>query len=314
MVRDPVWAHAYWELSSDRMKDAVESPGRGQAFLRLIGVTTGHVLAEHSIRSARGSHDFPLQAANRSYVLELAIRREYRQLVLARSNVVHAPQGTPRSAAAPAFVSRAQQVRALTEGRTLEPTGGEVPVLTPRVGESPQAPPSTVGRSQVGPPASMGSEPRFRLDSEPRPAQLGSEARLIRREPQHIPFVIARSPRTPESVAAALSALAEAVWFGREPADVLTAGTMLERALADAGISFGPAVAVLDAPGRDVAPPGHDARDTPAPPAAGYTAAENPDGSLTVVGPDGSSITYTPVVEGSGTRSAAAVIGVRQAC
>jgi hypothetical protein len=314
MVRDPMWAHAYWELSSDRIKDAVDSPGGRKAFLRLIGVTTGHVLAEHPLQAARGSHDFALQGPNSSYLVELAVRRDYRLVVLARSNVVHAPPRAPRSAtASPAFVSRAQQLRALTEGRTLELIGGGGRVLPPRVGEGPQAAPTAVGRSQVRPPASMESDPRLPVDSEPRLAQLGSEARLIRREPQYIPFVIARSPGTPEPVAGALSALAAAVWFGRDPVAVLAAGNMLVTALADAGISFGPAVAVLDPPGRDVAAPDHDARDAPVPAAAGYVATESPDGSLTVIGPDGSSITYTPVVEGSGTRSAAAVVGVRHA-
>ncbi|MGO9958285.1 MAG: DUF4912 domain-containing protein [Solirubrobacteraceae bacterium] len=313
MVRDPMWAHAYWELSIDRLKEAIESPGGRRAFLRLIGATTGHVLAEHAVRAACGSHDFALQEANSSYMVELAIRRDYRQVVLARSNVVHAPPRTPSPGMAPAFVSRAQQLSALTEGRTLELTGGGDRVWLPRVDESPQAAPTAAGRTQVGPPAAMGSEPRLRVDSEPRLAHLGSEARLIRREPLRIPFVIARSPGTPEPVAGALSALAAAVWLGREPVDVLAAGNRLVTALADAGISFGPAVAVLDPPGRDVAAPDHDARDTPAPAAAGYTATESPDGSRTVIGPDGSSITYTPVVDGPGKRSAAAVVGVRHA-
>jgi hypothetical protein len=314
MVRDPMWAHAYWELNIDRIKDAVESSGGPTAFLQLIGVPTGHVLAEHAVRAERGSHGFALPEANSSYMVELAIRRDYSKVVLARSDVVHAPPRTPRSAAAPAFVSRAQQLRALTEGCTLDPAGARGRALSPGVGESQQAAPTAVGPNLVGSPASMGSEPRPpQVDSEPRLAQLGSEARLIRREPVHIPFIIARGPGTPEPVAGALSALAAAVWLGRDPVAVLAAGNALVSALADAGISFGPAVAVLDRPGGDVAAPDHDVRDTPVPGAADYTASENSDGSLTVIGPDGSSITYTPVVGAPGTRSAAAVVGVRHA-
>ena len=162
--------------------------------------------------------------------------RDYSWVVLARSNVVHAPPRTPKSATAPAFVSRAHQLRALTEGRTLEPAGGRSRVLPPRMGGSPQAARTAVGRSQAGAPASMGSEARLlRGGSEPRLAQLGSEARLVRREPVHITFVIARSPGIPEPVAGALSGLAAAVWFGRDPVDVLAAGNALARTLADAG-------------------------------------------------------------------------------
>lgn len=104
------------------------------------------------------------------------------------------------------------------------------------MGGSPQAARTAVGRSQAGAPASMGSEARLlRGGSEPRLAQLGSEARLVRREPVHITFVIARSPGIPEPVAGALSGLAAAVWFGRDPVDVLAAGNALARTLADAG-------------------------------------------------------------------------------
>ena len=314
MVRDPMWAHAYWEISSDRIKDAIGSPGGRKTFLRLIGVPTGHLLAEHAVRAEQGSHDLALPEADSSYMVELAIMRDYRWVVLARSNVVHAPPRTPGSATAPAFVSRADQLRALTEGRTVELAGGGGRVLPPGMGGSPKAAQTAVGRSHVGAHVAMGSEARLlRVDSEPRRAQLGSEARLVRREPVHIPFVIARSPGIPEPVAGALSALATAVWFGRDPVDVLAAGNTLVRALADAGISFGPAVAVLDPPGRDVAAPDRDPRDTSAPGAAGYTATESRDGSLTVIGPDGSSITYNPVVDGPSIRSAAAVVGVRHA-
>ena len=243
-VRDPMWAHAYWEISIDRIKDAVGSPGGRKVFLRLIGVPTGYRLAEHAVRAERGGHGFALPEADSSYMVELAIMRDYSWVVLARSNVVHAPSRKPRSATAPAFVSRAHQLRALTDGRALELAGGGSGVLPPRMGGSPPAArTAAMGRSQVGAPASMGSETRLvRFDSEPRLAQPGSDARLVRREPVHIPFVIARSRRIPELVAGALSGLAAAVWFGRDPVDVLAAGNALARALADAGIPFGPTV------------------------------------------------------------------------
>ena len=125
MVRDPTWAHAYWDISVARINDAVGSLGGGNAFLRLIEVPTGYLLAEHKVRAEHGSFDVPLPEADHSYTAELAIRHDYRKVVLARSNVIQAPPNMPRPAAAPAFVSRAQQRHALELGLTLESRGGE---------------------------------------------------------------------------------------------------------------------------------------------------------------------------------------------
>ena len=318
MVRDPTWAHAYWDISIDRINDVVGTRSGGRACLCLIALRTGHVLAEHAVRAERGSHGFALPEADRWYRVELAIMRNDRWVVLARSNVVHAPPKTPRAAREPAFVSRARQPRGLAEGPTPGSAGHGGHVVPPRMGESPQGIQTAVRRGPAGAPASMASEAQqSQLGLELRLAQRGSEARLARCEPVHVPFVIARSPGIPEPVAAALRALAANVWFGRDPVHVLAAGNALVRALADAGISFGPAVAILDPPGRDVAAPDPGTRDTSAPSSEGYTVTASPDGSITVIGPDGSSITYNPVqfgsVDGPGTRSAAAVIGVRHA-
>ncbi|HYB28752.1 MAG TPA: hypothetical protein VEF89_19220 [Solirubrobacteraceae bacterium] len=79
-------------------------------------------------------------------------------------------------------------------------------------------------------------------------------------------------------MAVALGALAAAVWLGRDPVDVLSAGTALAAAVADAGISAGPAI--LD--------PRYGAslRPSPAGPGASrsggeaFTLSENVDGSL----------------------------------
>ena len=317
MVRDPTWAHAYWDISIDRFKDAVARGGGGRAFLRLIGVPTGHVLAEHAVWAERGSHGFALPAADRSYLVELAVIRDYRWDVITRSNVVRAPPNTPRAATAPAFVSRASQLPA-AEGVTLGPVGDSGQFVPSRMGGRPEGARTAVGGGRVGAPRSVGSEARLLPgDSELRVAGRGSEARLVRREGLHIPFVIARGPGIPESVAGALSALAAAVWLGRDPAHILWAGNALVSALADAGISYGPAVAILDPPEPDVAAPDSGARDTPEPGADDYSVTESGDGSITVVGPDGSSITYNPVRvgigDGPGTCSAAAVVGVRYA-
>jgi len=164
MVRDPTRAHAYWDISIDRFNEAVGRGGGGSAFLRLIGVPTGYVLAEQAVWAAHGSHDFALPEADSSYLVELAIIRDYRWAVLARSNVIHAPPTTPRAPTTPAFV------------------GG----VSPRVGASPEAERVAVGRGLLGARASMGSEVLPRVGSELRLAERGSEARLVRREGVHI--------------------------------------------------------------------------------------------------------------------------------
>jgi hypothetical protein len=160
MVRDPTRAHAYWEICVARIKDAVASLGGGKAFLRLIGVPTGYLLAEEEVCAARGSHDVALPEADHSYAAELAIVHRYRKVLLARSDVVQAPPSMPRPAAVPAFASRGEQRRALQLGLTLEGRAGEPSALLQ---------PSIGGAS-----IAQGSEARLlRLGSERRLARLG---------------------------------------------------------------------------------------------------------------------------------------------
>jgi len=117
-------------------------------------------------------------------------------------------------------------------------------------------------------------------------------------------------------VAAALGALAAAVWFGQDPVVVLRAGNVLVGALAEAGIA-GPAIAILDPPGPDVAPAEPAGPDTSSSGTEVCTVSEGADGSMTVIDRDGNSITYSPVHSAGGdgprTRSAAAIVGVRHA-
>lgn len=285
--------------------------------MRLIGLPTGYVLGEHAVSTARGSHGFALPAADSSYIVELAVMRSYRWTVLARSNAVHAPPHTPRVATTPAFVSRAEQQRAVAQGLTLGDAGERGRVVPLRVTARPRPAPTTPGRGRAEVAASAGSEARLRqADSELRRPGRGSEPRLARREGEHVPFVIARTAGIPQPVAAALSELAAAVWFGRDPVDVLAAGNALVSALAEAGIAHRPAIAILDPPDRDAAAePGPQVGSRPD--ADGYSVTENPEGSITVSGPDGSSITYNPVERGAGdgpaARSAAAVVWGRHA-
>jgi Domain of unknown function (DUF4912) len=320
MVRDPTSAHAYWDLSVARINTVLAPRDRRRAFLRLIGVPGGCLLAEYAVPAERGSQAVALPQADGSYLVELAVMRNYQWVVLARSNVVHAPPTTARVATTPAFVSRAQQLRLLAEsgGRELGRPGGDLVAAPTRAGNVEQAAGAPVS---VGAPGRMASETRplpagseLRPASELRFAQAGSEARLTRREPVRIPFVMPGSAALTPPAAAALDALAAAVWLGRDPIDVLRAGRTLASALANAGMSSGPVVAILDPPGPDVAPPEPAGSHRSSPGSEAYTVSESPDGSITVADRDGDFITYSPVASGgvgvSGGRSAAAIVGV----
>ncbi len=324
MVRDPTSAHAYWDLSVDRIEAAVGPHDRRRAFLRLIAVPSGYLLAEYAVPAERGSQPLALPEADSSYMVELAVMHKYQWVVLARSNVIHAPPQTPRAGGTPAFVSRAQQLRLLAEDhdRELDRAGGHLlaaPTARARhVAQAAGGPASVGAAAHVGPDTRLlpaGSE--HRLASELRLARAGSEARLTLREPSRIPFVMAGSPAMTTAVAAALGALAAAVWHGRDPVEVLRAGNTLLSALANRGISAGPAVAILDPPEPDVAPPEPARPQTSSPGTDAYTVSHSPDGSITVIDSDGNFITYTRLppagVDGPRTRSAAAIVGVRNA-
>ena len=300
MVRDPMSAYAYWDLSVDRIIAAVGAHGYRRAFLRLIGVPSGYLLAEYAVPAERGSQEVALPEPDSSYVVELAVMQNYQWVVLARSDVIQAPPATARAASTPAFVSRAQQLRLPAEGhdRELDRAGGDL-VAAP-TGVATRVAQAAGGVASVGAPPHAGSEARLvraasalPFASEVRFARSGSEARLTRREPARVPFVVAGSPAMTEPVAAALGALAAAVWFGQDPVDVLRAGNVLVGALAEAGIA-GPAVAVLDPPGSDVPPPEPAGPDTSSSGTAVCTVSEGADGSITVIDGDGNSITYSP--------------------
>jgi uncharacterized protein len=120
MVRDPTWAHAYWDMSVERIDAAVGPFGREEAFLRLIGVPAGQLVDEEVVWARRGSVGLALPQADRSYMVELAIMRDdFRWVILARSGVVHTPPTVPRGAtAAGVALGRASDVRHLVSTRT----------------------------------------------------------------------------------------------------------------------------------------------------------------------------------------------------
>ncbi len=166
MVRDPSRAHAYWDISVDRICRAVESLGGGKAFLRLLAVPTGLLLADYEVSAERGEYAVALPEAGRSYMAELALLHYGRKATLAVSDVVHAPPSVPTPTSAPAFVSRAQQRHALAHALTLG-----------RVSDTPHLSPTqwTGASGTIRSPisllsaGSMGSEARLaRLDSQSR--------------------------------------------------------------------------------------------------------------------------------------------------
>jgi len=120
MVRDPTWAHAYWDMSGERIDAAVGPFGRQEAFLRLIGVPSGDLVDEHVVWARRGSLGLALPQADRSYMVELAIMRDdLRWVILARSGVVHAPPTVPTGATAAGLaLGRASDIGHLVSTRT----------------------------------------------------------------------------------------------------------------------------------------------------------------------------------------------------
>jgi len=155
MARDPTWAYAYWDISVARVNSAVGSLGGGKAFLRLIGLPDGLLLAEYEVSAQRGRYDFALPHSDRSYVAELALLHFGRKVILARSEVIYAPASAPAPGSPPTFVSRAQQRRALATRAGLD----ELPVLSP----SEWTARLDVARSLFSPvtPLSIGSEARL---------------------------------------------------------------------------------------------------------------------------------------------------------
>ena len=85
MVRDPTSAHAYWDLSSDRINAAVWPHQSGRASLRLIGVPSGLGLATR----APGNADMSRIARQRPRAEGLTLRglnQLARELVLATAS------------------------------------------------------------------------------------------------------------------------------------------------------------------------------------------------------------------------------------
>jgi len=236
MLRDPTWAYVYWDMSVARVSDAVGVLGGGRAFLRLFGVPTAQLVAEHEVSAERGEYGVALPESGRSYVAELALVHNDREAVLARSDVIQPPSSVSRPTLAPAFVSRAEQLGALANGLTLARTGA-VP--------HPAATLAPTGMVSFG---SMGSEARLsRFGSEQHVAVSGSAGGLA--QGQGLPTASSVRPDA-TSDASAVSAVAAAVGSPTDPNDVLAARhadptALADRASSDASTRSGQSIAAI---------------------------------------------------------------------
>jgi len=169
MARDPNSAHAYWDIDLARISDSLAILEGGKALLRLFDAATGESLAEHETSAEHGRYDLALPWAARAYVADLALVNDGRAVVLARSNIIHAPPDAPnadRRPAAAVFVERADQSRALAAGGMLSSTPSARP------GALPEQP---IGLATYGAVPARTRMPRPGLASEARLAGIGSE-------------------------------------------------------------------------------------------------------------------------------------------
>lgn len=107
LVRDPWWIYAYWELSPDKVKAAVEAAGGGslKGMLRLHDVTdlqfTGanaHSFRDQEIQFESGSAYLSAWESNRSYLVELGLsdsKGAFKPLL--RSTELTVPRADPSS-------------------------------------------------------------------------------------------------------------------------------------------------------------------------------------------------------------------------
>ncbi len=313
MVRDPRCAYAYWEIDSDRIRTANARIGGGSAFLRLVDPSNGRAFAHFEIRAERGQHWMELPRPDRAYRADLALVGEGGSVVLARSNVVHAPPEQPRPFGSPVFVGRSEQQDALRQGQSLSYRGA-----ANRQGLSSYPYWSTATPSMwlLWPGA---SEARlFGIGSELRLTGVGSEGRLLRSNSLRRPVATARVLRTPARMARATNALAGAIKGGDQVA-AHAAADSLATAMVAAGTPVGVAVIVLSEPTGTVhgsAGPRHDASRNNSDSQNsqntndGWTTVNNPDGSVTVTDPSGATMTLGPAsFVSDGQSSFAAAVG-----
>lgn len=283
MARDPVWAHAYWD---------VPAADAGPAEFRLFA--GGDLVSAYPVLLATGNHSVTLPVADRTYTAELV--RD--GAVLARSLPVTAPPAAPRPSAAPVFVTRAAQQAALASALTL-----------PSQDTRPAA-----GQGSVRPlvwllgPGQAGSEARLLgFGSEMLIGAAGSEGRLLGTRPLRAPYLTARAILPPAPMVAAGDAFATAVAAGAQMGAIMDAARQLVAAMTAVGTPVAVAVLTVEVPGDVTLPvPFTPAASSPRtrahasapasaqPDESGLTTVSNPDGSVTVTGADGISVTLGP--------------------
>ena len=114
MVRDPGHAFVYWDLSEEQLRQTSAAVQGGLLCLRLLRAAPLALVSERTVAGASGWIALELPSPDQAYTAQLAFAGEHSSVLLASSNVAHAPPRTPRPAAAsPAFVSAVQRRRAL---------------------------------------------------------------------------------------------------------------------------------------------------------------------------------------------------------
>jgi hypothetical protein len=98
MLRDPLWAFAYWDLGQSDI-DAIERIAGSRLYLRIFQVVEG----EDGSRKKQAPFEIPVKVTDRSwyinlpttgscYVLELIMKSRQKEKVLCMSNTIASPE------------------------------------------------------------------------------------------------------------------------------------------------------------------------------------------------------------------------------
>ncbi len=101
LLRDPLWAFAYWDLKDSEVQTHLENPEFQGLFLRICeieatGERGGEVVRDYfeiPVKTSDSSWYINLPSAGRSYNIELRCREGENDLLLCRSNSLHSPLG-----------------------------------------------------------------------------------------------------------------------------------------------------------------------------------------------------------------------------
>lgn len=99
LLRDPLWAFAYWDLKDAEIQSHLENPEFQGLSLRICEVEEkreGEVVKDYfeiPVKTSDSSWYINLPTAGKSYHIELRCREGEKDLLLCRSNSLHSPHG-----------------------------------------------------------------------------------------------------------------------------------------------------------------------------------------------------------------------------